>query len=106
MTHTPAPWSFDHNWQGSILILGPSGRHIGTLEKHASGTPGSGIPVDTHGKEQTANARLIAAAPLMLMALERLTNCPDVNFDELEDETREALDEALAAIAEAKGESK
>jgi len=50
--------------------------------------------------EMKANARLIAAAPEMLEALEWLMN-PKDQLDE-----QDALDAASAAIAKAKGESK
>lgn len=57
---------------------------------HAQATP-----------EALEKAFLFAATPSMLKALERLLDCPDLNLDELEPETRAAIDEAENVIDEA-----
>lgn len=56
---------------------------------------------DESDKEQTANANLMAAAPSLLKAIEQLLNCPDLSFDELENETRQAIQDARYAIQKA-----
>ena len=59
----PAPgYTLEHTWSGLILIRDPDGHLVATLEKHASGRPGSGIPSDTHTKLQTLRAELMVAA--------------------------------------------
>jgi hypothetical protein len=53
--------------------------------------------------ESGADAELLPVRPVpdLLSALRRLLRCPDLNLDELEEETREAIDEASAAVAQA-----
>ena len=55
----------------------------------------------THGAEAESNAQLFFAAREMLAALRGLLYCPDLNLDDLEDDTRESLAEAIAAVARA-----
>lgn len=62
-------WTVEHDWRGLILIKDLAGRPIATLEKHASGTPGSGIPSDTHAKLQAGRAQMMAASPDLIAAL-------------------------------------
>jgi len=96
-THTPGPWHIDgtatgkdldvYNWEGRIAMI------------------------DTHTAElpevMEANARLIAAAPNLLAALETLLEgaCEALSF--LDRETvkhlKPLIDTAEAAIAKAKG---
>lgn len=59
---SPRPWRLEHDWGGLIQIFDANGDLIATLAKHASGTPGSGVPVDTHAKLQGTNAELIVRA--------------------------------------------
>lgn len=61
-------------------------------------------PHDVALAVRPCNAQLIAAAPDMLAALERLLGCPDLNLDELEPETCEAIEQARAAIVKARGQ--
>jgi hypothetical protein len=61
MTHTPGPW-FAHN-----IGLGPNGEGPFTY------------PLGTDPDKAAANARLIAAAPDMLEALENIIMCSDAN---------------------------
>ena len=65
--HTPGPWS---------VVL------VGALKIKADSTPGyfatiEGACAGAHGAEGEANARLIAAAPELLAALESLVSAPD-----------------------------
>jgi hypothetical protein len=48
-------------------------------------------------------ACLIMVAPKLLAALKRLLACPDLQLDELETETCEAIDQATDAIARVQG---
>lgn len=52
--HTPGPWGLDGN-----LIEGPDGERVACITAYSRRTP-----------KQKANARLIAAAPEMLAALQ------------------------------------
>ncbi len=89
MTHTPGPWSTRENggWQKMIM----AGKHIIT---YSTG--------ENQKEEVEANARLIAAAPDMLEALDGLVGIGIMNptgsptLDKL-------IDQAEAAIARAKG---
>jgi|JI10StandDraft_1071094.scaffolds.fasta_scaffold81931_2 hypothetical protein len=83
---TAGPWAAK-NVNGTYVVRCPSGRTV-------SENPGV-----TH--EDDANARLIAAAPDMAKALERLLACPDLAFDAMEPESLEAMAEARAALIKA-----
>ena len=56
--HTPGPWELRHFGQGTRVGITADGHGIATLD---------------HTENQEANARLIAAAPALLAALERLS---------------------------------
>ena len=103
--HTPGPWKASRRYADTIVIEGDGGyRHIvgvGADEITESGG-------EEMSAEQEANARLIAAAPELLAALERLTDVTqwlDVSFasEDEEAEAEEALGVAQAAIAKARG---
>jgi hypothetical protein len=61
MEHTPGPWKVDEVWS---LIMGPNGEEVAAVH--------SGVSHPTRANRNTAhaNARLIAAAPDMLAALQ------------------------------------
>jgi hypothetical protein len=113
--HTPGPWATDIDKAKELLRKGEDIDGATVYVNHGSGKGGeiatlrhdpddqlNLIGDDEH--EHTANARLIASAPELLAALQRLVDCPDVNLDDLELETLEAIDQANAAIQKAKGE--
>jgi hypothetical protein len=60
--HTPRPWS-EFRDADSHDIIGPDGLHIATMEPRNSRTPAA---------DQDADARLIAAAPDLLAAVEHV----------------------------------
>ena len=96
--HTPGPWGIDINSVGEYLIsAGPIG------------TPVDYLAVITNRKRSKANARLIAAAPEMLEALEGLfKECAMMHRYWGDGDNAKAADKAesfaRAAIAKAKGE--
>ena len=57
--HTPGPWTVHGQWQASVRMPNGEGFHVCSDPRHAS-------------DESKANARLIAAAPDMLAALEEI----------------------------------
>lgn len=104
--HTPGPWYFEQDGDGAkrfwdkYICADNGGGRICTMH-----TPNGGTA------EVMANARLIAAAPRLLAALERtlsrlthytaeIESCDLLTADEL------TIDEARAAIAEAEGAGK
>jgi hypothetical protein len=65
MKHTPGPWEWDENF---IVAPDPSGKHPDIyIAEIASEDEEGRVASD---KEQTANARLIAAAPRMFQELQ------------------------------------
>lgn len=102
MSHTPGPWTADPTTgyiasksHGYVPLVTPfrEGVH---KDKHGGATP-----------EALANAHLIAAAPELLGACQRLLECPELNsnggLDEFEPETRQAIKLGAKAIAKAEG---
>ena len=51
--------------------------------------------------ECAANARLIAAAPELLAALQAVVGCTDMNLDDMDQTSLDALKLARAALAKA-----
>jgi hypothetical protein len=87
MTHTPGPWTASH---------------ISDDERIGIITNDNGIIVGCGSHLTEANARLIAAAPDLLAALEWAM---DQIEDDLDLDHQEAVKAAYAAIARAKGQS-
>ena len=92
--HTPGPWAY-HNTPTPFIYV------------NAGGLPICQIYTSTaHGQsmgEQFANARLIAAAPELLEALQKML--PELRgLSIVSDTAAEMLREAEAAIAKATGE--
>ena len=106
--HTPGPWQSsgwtpagwgDANDKQSVLIFG-LGVRIARMYSH-NGPPGCNS-LAPHDPEVQANARLIAAAPELLAALEGLTHriaSEELRGLVLGPKMREALAEARAVIA-------
>ena len=96
MTHTPGPWVVG-GWNNVM------GDESGGLQIWAGGKDEKtfALVLDSIDKSTlTANARLIAAAPSLLSALEDLTNDVAAGYDHRDID----LSEARAAIARAKME--
>lgn len=91
--HTKGPWRVGVKNAGTDeRTVDAEHYHVCTCHHHCVGSI---------EKEMEANARLIAAAPDMLEALERLV----ANLDEGDFVSTTRIDEASAAIAKAKGEA-
>lgn len=98
--HTPGPWFVDH--ESPFLVRAGDdidGRHIAHIGP-ANYTPRFDV--------DEPNAKLIAAAPDLLEALEEL-KCElilsDVDMDYIESHFRKALNKARSAIDRARGEA-
>lgn len=90
--HTPGPWS-TIKYIRTTLVCDANGNWIAAIK-----------PVRKFGiaGDDAANARLIAAAPELLAALDAFTQWND--RDQGEGKLEDALNKARAAIAKAKGE--
>jgi hypothetical protein len=95
-THTPGPWAYatGEDWDGAH-VTDKNGRIVADCQ--GCDMPGASGEVGTD--EAMANARLIAAAPEMLAALEEL--CADKYLADPINADRMA--NALAVIAKVKG---
>lgn len=90
MNHTPAPWLYDHR-DNQALIVDNQGFTVVELSTLENSTAHSSI---------ADNARLIAAAPDLLTALQDLLKVVNVRID---DPRIEQFDAARAAINKATG---
>jgi len=105
MTHTPGPWEIDENHVHAKDI------HRIALCDKAYYVRAPGQPLVDYGQTES-NARLIAAAPELLEALEGLEGlydeviaiCNDGTLDGSFVETRRSIIATRRAIAKAKGE--
>lgn len=100
MKHTPGPWQSYNGEVTTRKTLGRSFRRIAVVQDYGLGS----LP-----EVDEANAKLIAAAPDLLEALESACGCIEASLDEVPSETREAMESDLAryraVIAKAKGEA-
>lgn len=87
--HTPGPWFKSHS--PDYFANGA------TVVRHGNERSGLVVAVLPNLRQLDANARLIAAAPALLEALERIIYTPDM-------ERADITDIARAAIAQAKEE--
>jgi hypothetical protein len=93
--HSPGPWSIESSLSSEFRFT----RYITDLAAHVVADV---RPVEGDDQVELANARLIAAAPEMLDALEYLLPIADKNAET--SFGRDAVRIARAAIAKAKGE--
>lgn len=70
--HTPGPWKIDDNKELPLAVIQDDESGTGVCE---IGT--RGLPRNTAGVVQFADARLIAAAPNMFSRIEKFLNGPD-----------------------------
>lgn len=90
MKHTPGPWT--HKIAGKNNWIYADKRvvaFIGGDDTLFTQYPGTAHP---------ANARLIAAAPEMLEALQKLLGCSELNMDDMEPATRDAIQQAVDLV--------
>lgn len=94
--HTPGPWSIvpAHQAVNSWIVGAVDGDSV------ADCSPGSPF---TTSDQATANAKLIAAAPDMLEALQRIERIIDVNLWHQHEKIEDAKQIAREAIAKATG---
>lgn len=97
--HTPGPWPIERTGDGKRIIVGP-----GLIEGPHGYDIAEVYSDDCDPEEATANARLIAAAPELLEALEKLAAFADEVTGKVEPPLP-ALARAWEAIAKARGEA-
>ena len=95
--HTPGPWNIEEDSMRDELSIGHNRVSVGRREIALVGV---GYEEDID-QEQRANARLIAAAPELLEALQTLVTFSDFNDEESHATFVRQLDGARAAIAKA-----
>lgn len=95
--YTPAPWIINNEFKTSI---NNGNKHIAMVNYYKCGNP----EIDVYGEEHEANARLIAAAPEMLKALEEiifLVENGHINISGIQSQYQKIRE----TVAKAKGES-
>lgn len=107
--HTPGPWAVHHNpdWnQWSVRSANPSGLADAPIYYELADRIGGHVLGESFDdySEVEANARLIAAAPELLEALEQFVAWVDAPCESAFSDSQ--LASARAAIAKATGESK
>lgn len=99
--HTPGPWVIG----GSLISNGRV--PVAKVLHNGNGNPSKASDYDRDAPRwlggADANARLIAAAPELLAALEALVGEADLGEVDLDDDDRAKLEQARAAIAKATG---
>ena len=89
--HTPGPWMYHKQLNGSLTFFGENGNRV--------------ILSAARLINQEANARLIAAAPELLAALQSIAEYwnQDRNDEAMFDACHYAIDTAMDAIAKVEG---
>jgi hypothetical protein len=102
--HTRGPWSCAGGYGNhGLCITGPDGEALGHVRAFIpSGEIRHGAPVQMAWPEGQANARLIAAAPLLLESLQNLVGLARMGAAPVRD-YKAALADADAAIKKATG---
>ncbi len=85
--HTPTPWQIEYDEKGRAASIGHEHILIASLS----------------GSNPVCNARLIAAAPDLLAALQELSQWCDTNINGVPTDLAEIQDRADTAIAKAEG---
>jgi flagellar basal body rod protein FlgF len=113
VAHTPGPWYYDEGDNGEITRDVPEGSPLheyGTAEMVAVATEHRDINGGADGltprdhETMKANARLIAAAPDLLVSLGLLVSAVDEFSAMVRNQMREEMSRALDAIAKATGD--
>jgi hypothetical protein len=101
--HTPGPWKA--HFEEAYFVTGPD---LGRVAMMMNIKGAHGMGGRRSGDESAANARLIAAAPDLLEALQDLfeADMEHVLMGDGKDDQIEAIAKARAAIAKATGETK
>ena len=100
--HTPGPWTIQdlphqHDFRKGVEYVIRDARNCALAQV-------GHIDAIHDGQESEANARLIAAAPMLLEALEGLIHC-NVWISDIDEGDKARMKQARAAIRAAKGES-
>lgn len=90
MSHTKGPWKAEHDGR-DVRVNAPGGLYIA----RTYAIPVEDNPDDAYRLEQSANARLIAAAPDLLAALKAWLDAGNDAEDQV------AVSMAMAAVAKA-----
>lgn len=102
--HTPGPWTYGEYFVVPAMATGDDGRF--SIAKVFEPVY---HPTGAHREEVCANARLIAAAPDMLAALEAIAEAANAGVimsgDDYTRDARLVMSQARTAIAKAKGEA-
>ena len=99
--HTPGPWAVEDSIDGPIVYSEKTEVIISDCKNFA-------VPSGSIHEQCSANARLIAAAPDLLDALEAMlahTACIDPTQGYIPEDDFSAVKQARAAISKAKGET-
>jgi len=97
--HTPGPWevALDNKATGCLRVLAPDGGMVAECWVNTRWDN----KVSRLTSEQEANARLIAAAPSLLAALERAVQAGHFMDPSIMDQAREAIREATLDVQKA-----
>jgi len=106
-THTPGPWHVDTAGHPNADVRAACGRAVAFTWMVCCGTPKTSEQYKARTEIDRANARLIAAAPEMLEALQGLfgADMESVMMGHGHHDQVEAIAKARAAIAKAEGRS-
>lgn len=101
--HTPGPWTVESTGMG-YSVRGDGNGHCVVFTNTASCSKAALRRSISKDEEESANARLVAAAPDLLEALERITRELGVPQPGYPQPVANAVEIARAAIAKARGD--